>query len=88
MSGRWKGINADKLWLVECEQGIMIEVELNKRVKGLRLLGTPDVTDDGLYQLRLVRNDVVESERLVPNDGIYEACREIIDSIWAKGGRH
>ena len=80
--GRWKGINADKLWLIECEQGIMLEVELNKKVKGLRLLGTPDVTEDGLYQLQLLKNDDIVSERLVQNDQLYEACCEIIDEVW------
>lgn len=51
--GRWKGIVPDKLWLVECNQGIMIEVELDKIQKGLRLAGIPDMTDDGQYMLRL-----------------------------------
>lgn len=82
LKGRWKGVNADKLWLVECEQGIMIEVELNKKVKGLRLLGTPDVTEDGQYQLQLIRNDAVVSERLVANDQLYEACCEMLDSVF------
>lgn len=82
LKGRWKGINADKLWLIECEQGITLEVELNKRVKGLRLLGTPDVTPDGLYQLQLIRYDEVERDLLIPNDKIFETSCEIIDEIW------
>lgn len=53
LKGRWKGIVAEKLWLIECEQGIMLEVELDKAVKGLRLIGTPDATDDGQYLLQL-----------------------------------
>lgn len=51
--GRWKGIVPDKLWLIEVEQGINIEVELDKCIKGLRLVGIPDMTDDGQYLLRL-----------------------------------
>lgn len=80
--GRWKGINADKLWLIECEQGIMLEVELNKKQKGLRLLGTPDVTPDGQYQLRLIRNDDVIAEHLVTCDRLYAACCDILDGLW------
>lgn len=53
LKGRWKGIVADKLWLIEVEQGITIEVELDKCMKGLRLVGTPDMTDDGQYLLSL-----------------------------------
>ena len=44
---------AEKLWLIECEQGIMLEMELDKAVKGLRLIGTPDATEDGKYLLQL-----------------------------------
>ena len=51
--GRWKGLVADKLWLIECEQGIMLEAELDKAVKGLRLIGTPDANEQGLYLLQL-----------------------------------
>ena len=51
--GRWKGIVPDKLWLIEVEQGINIEVELDKKVKGLRLVGIPDMSEDGQYLLRL-----------------------------------
>ena len=54
---RWKGLVAEKLWLIECEQGIMLEMELDKAVKGLRLIGTPDATDDGLYLLQLTMNE-------------------------------
>lgn len=53
LKGRWKGIVAEKLWLIECEQGIQMEIELDKCVKKLRLFGTPDMTDDGKYQLCL-----------------------------------
>lgn len=53
LKGRWKGIVADKLWLIEVEQGINIEVELDKKVKGLRLVGIPDMSEDGQYLLRL-----------------------------------
>lgn len=53
LKGRWKGIVAEKLWLIECSEGIMMEVELDKWQRGLRLIGTPDVTDDGGYQLSL-----------------------------------
>ncbi|GEM_PF-5367625 len=57
LKGRWKGIVPEKLWLIECEQGIMLEVELDKAVKGLRLIGTPDATDDGQYLLQLTMNE-------------------------------
>lgn len=57
LKGRWKGLVAEKLWLIECEQGIMLEMELDKAVKGLRLIGTPDATDDGLYLLQLTMNE-------------------------------
>lgn len=57
LKGRWKGLVAEKLWLIECEQGIMLEMELDKAVKGLRLIGTPDTTDDGLYLLQLTMNE-------------------------------
>ena len=57
LKGRWKGINADRLWLIECEQGIMLEMELDKAVKGLRLIGTPDATPDGKYLLQLTMNE-------------------------------
>lgn len=53
LKGRWKGMVAEKLWLIECEQGIMLEMELDKAIKGLRLIGTPDATDDGQYLLQL-----------------------------------
>lgn len=53
-AGRWKGIVPDKLWLIECEQGITIEIELDKFMKGLILEGQPDMTPDGKYQLRLL----------------------------------
>lgn len=52
LKGRWKGIVPEKLWLVECYQGIMIEIELDKKLKGLRLAGQPDMTEDGQYLLR------------------------------------
>lgn len=55
--GRWKGMVAEKLWLIECEQGIMLEMELDKAVKGLRLIGTPDTTEDGKYLLQLTMNE-------------------------------
>ena len=83
LKGRWRGITAEKLWLIECEQGIMIEVELGKRGHGQRLLGTPDVTDDGQYQLQMVdRSDRVISERLVTCDQLYAACCEMLDAAW------
>lgn len=85
LKGRWKGINADRLWLIECEQGIMMEVELGKKVKGLRLLGTPDVTEDGKYRLQLIKNDEVLSEQDVANDQLLEECCKIIDGVWAQG---
>lgn len=53
LKGRWRGIVEEKLWLIEVEQGINIEVELDKYSKGLRLIGLPDMTDDGQYLLRL-----------------------------------
>jgi len=53
LKGRWKGIVPDKLWLIECEQGIQIEIELDRYIRKLRLMGYPDATDDGLYQLIL-----------------------------------
>lgn len=51
--GRWKGIVPDKLWLIEVEQGINIEVELDKCIKGLSLMGIPDMSEEGHYLLRL-----------------------------------
>lgn len=57
LKGRWKGLVAEKLWLIECEQGIMLEMELDKAVKGLRLIGTPDATPDGKYLLQLTMNE-------------------------------
>lgn len=57
LKGRWKGMVAEKLWLIECEQGIMLEMELDKSVKGLRLIGTPDATEDGKYLLQLTMNE-------------------------------
>lgn len=57
LKGRWKGIVPDKLWLVECDGGIMIEVELDKCVKHLSLMGEPDVLGDGRYQLRLMMRE-------------------------------
>ena len=55
--GRWKGLVADKLWLIECEQGIMLEAELDKAVKGLRLIGTPDANEAGQYLLQLTMDE-------------------------------
>lgn len=57
VKGRWKGIVPDKLWLIECEQGIQLEIELDKYLKKLRLMGYPDATDDGRYQLVLTMAD-------------------------------
>lgn len=57
LKGRWKGLAAEKLWLIECEQGIMLEIELDKAIKGLRLIGTPDATEDGKYLLQLTMNE-------------------------------
>lgn len=57
LKGRWKGLVPEKLWLIECEQGIMLEIELDKAVKGLRLIGTPDATEDGQYLLQLTMNE-------------------------------
>lgn len=57
MAGRWRGMVMDKLMLVECEQGIMLDAELDRCIRGLRLMGTPDVTPDGLYQLQLLRDE-------------------------------
>lgn len=53
--GRWRGMVLDKLMLVECEQGIMLEAELDRYIKGLRLIGTPDMDEAGHYQLQLLR---------------------------------
>lgn len=52
--GRWKGIVPDKLWLIECEQGITLEIELDRFMRGLILEGQPDMTPDGQYRLRLL----------------------------------
>lgn len=63
---RWKGLASERLMLIECEQGIMIEIELDKALKGLRLLGTPDVTPEGLYQLELIYEGKGKPSRKVP----------------------
>lgn len=64
---RWKGLASERLMLIECEQGIMVEIELDKAQRGLRLLGTPDVTPDGLYQLELIYEGKGKPSRKVPN---------------------
>ena len=63
---RWKGLASERLMLIECEQGIMIEIELDKVQKGLRLLGTPDVTPEGLYQLELILEGKGKPSRKLP----------------------
>lgn len=63
---RWKGLASERLMLIECEQGIMIEIELDKALKGLLLLGTPDVTPEGLYQLELIYEGKGKPSRKVP----------------------
>ncbi len=57
VKGRWKGIVAEKLWLIECQQGIQLEIELDKCLRKLRLMGYPDAIGDGRYQLILMMAD-------------------------------
>lgn len=71
MKGRWKGIVAEKLWLIECEQGIQMEVELDRCIKKLRLTGTPDALGDGRYELRLM---MAEGARCTQPDKVRAAA--------------
>ena len=81
LQGRWRGIVPDKLWLVEVEQGINIEVELDRVERGLRLLGIPDMTPDGQYQLLLESDRATREERLVACDQIFPAICQMLDGL-------
>ncbi len=96
LKGRWKGIVADKLWLIEVEQGINIEVELDKCMKGLRLVGTPDMTDDGPAGRAAVTawaaaqgwrapdsgDPDVLCQCLVNCDAIWPNCQAVLDALF------
>lgn len=95
--GRWKGIVPDKLWLIEVEQGINIEVELDKKIKSLRLVGIPDMTEDGQYLLRLEMTSGTPCKNpslvlnatptWVPADGDPDVLRQKLvpcDQIWTE----
>lgn len=95
--GRWKGIVPDKLWLIEVEQGINIEVELDKKVKGLRLIGIPDMSEDGQYmlQLEMTAGTACKNPALVlnaaqgwvrPESDPDILCQKLVpcDQIWAE----
>lgn len=78
LKGRWKGMVAEKLWLIECEQGIMLEMELDKAIKGLRLIGTPDSTDDGQYLLQLT---MAEGKPCPNKTKVVQAATEFSESV-------
>ena len=62
--GRWNGIDKDCLYIIECDPGVSIEVNLDSYIHGLSLTGLPDFTEDGKYLIQLVmENGVALSNR-------------------------
>ena len=63
--GRWNGIDKNCLYIIGCDPGVSIEVNLDKHIHGLSLTGLPDFSDDGKYLIQLVMENGVElSNRL------------------------
>lgn len=64
VQGRWEGIDKDSLYIIGCDPGVSIEVNLDKYIHGLSLNGLPDFSEDGKYLIQLVmENGVVLSNR-------------------------
>ena len=64
VQGRWKGIDKDCLYIIGCDPGVSIEVNLDKYIHGLSLTGLPDFSEDGKYLIQLVmENGVALSNR-------------------------
>ena len=57
--GRWNGIDKDCLYIIECDPGVSIEVNLDKYIHGLSLTGLPDFSEDGKYLIQLVMENGV-----------------------------
>ena len=57
--GRWKGIDKDCLYIIGCDPGVSIEVNLDKYIHGLSLTGLPDFSEDGKYLIQLVMENGV-----------------------------
>lgn len=55
--GRWKGISKEDLCILSSDPGVFIEVNLHKYIKGLRLSGLPNFSEDGKYLIQLVMED-------------------------------
>lgn len=64
VQGRWEGIDKDCLYIIGCNPGVSIEVNLDKYIHGLSLTGLPDFSEDGKYLIQLVmENGVALSNR-------------------------
>lgn len=64
VQGRWNGIDKDCLYIIGCDPGVSIEINLERYVHGLSLTGLPDFSEDGKYLIQLVmENGVVLSNR-------------------------
>ncbi len=62
-NGKWKGISKDDLCIIESHPGVFIEVSLDRHIKGLKLMGIPDFSDDGKYLIQLV----MEKDTICPD---------------------
>ena len=54
VQGRWNGIDKNCLYIIDCDPGVSIEVNLDKYIHGLSLTGLPDFSEDGKYLIQLV----------------------------------
>ena len=64
VQGRWNGIDKDCLYIIGCDPGVSIEINLERYVHGLSLTGLPDFSEDGKYLIQLVmENGAVLSNR-------------------------
>lgn len=59
VQGRWNGIDKDCLYIIGCDPGVSIEVNLDKYIHGLSLTGLPDFSDDGKFLIQLVMENGV-----------------------------
>lgn len=59
VQGRWEGIDKDCLYIIGCDPGVSIEVNLEKYIHGLSLTGLPDFSEDGKYLIQLVMENGV-----------------------------
>lgn len=88
--GRWKGISKEDLCILSNDPGVFIEVNLDKYIKGLRLSGLPNFSEDGKYLIQLVMEDrdvckdrlsiCKAAPQLEPSNHPYVICDSLFDN--------